>query len=179
MYKLKFTRLQNEIFRLLCIKVGSKLNQREIATLLKVSPTAVGKALSLLEKECLVKVERSKTMNLSYILLNRDNPFAVSLKRVENLKMLYESGIVEYFGDTFPGCVIIMFGSYSRGEDTVKSDIDIAVLGSKRKDTELAKFGKMLERPVVLNFYDDIKGLDKNLRSNIMNGITLVGVVEI
>ena len=40
----------------------------------------------------------------------------------------------------FPGCAIILFGSYSRGEDILgledlgnMSDIDIAVIGNKRK----------------------------------------------
>ena len=76
-YKLKFTRFQNTIFRLLCIHAGESLNQREIAKLLGFSPTAVAKALPLLEKEGLVCVERSKTMNLTFIKLNRDSQKAL------------------------------------------------------------------------------------------------------
>ena len=179
MYKLKFTRLQNEILRLLCIKAGIRLNQREIARLLRVSATAIGKALNALKKDDLIKVEKSKTMNLSAIQLNRDNIMAMAFKRIENLKMLYESGMVWYLEDSFPSCVIILFGSYSYGEDTIKSDIDIAIIGSKKKDIDLTRFYKMLERPVVLNFYDDLKEINKNLRSNIISGIVLAGVVEI
>ena len=74
---------------------------------------------------------------------------------------------------------VILFGSYSYGEDTIKSDIDIAIIGSKKKDIDLTRFYKMLERPVVLNFYDDLKEINKNLRSNIISGIVLAGVVEI
>ena len=53
-YKLKFTRLQNEILRFLFIKSGESFNQRSIALSLGVSPTAVSNALELLEKENLV-----------------------------------------------------------------------------------------------------------------------------
>ena len=44
-YKLKFTRLQNEIFRLFCINAGKILNKREISLILKVSPTAVANSI--------------------------------------------------------------------------------------------------------------------------------------
>ena len=47
MYKLKWTRLQSEILRLLCIKSGQILNLRGIANCLKVSPTAVAKLPAL------------------------------------------------------------------------------------------------------------------------------------
>ena len=58
MYKLKFTKLQLEIFRLLCVKAGERLNQRQIARLLKVSPTAIAKAIPKLEKESLLIKEK-------------------------------------------------------------------------------------------------------------------------
>jgi predicted nucleotidyltransferase len=176
-YKLKFTKLQNEIFRLLCIKAGSSLNQRGISRLLRVSPTAVSKSLPALEKEGLAKIERSKTMNLSSVGFNRDNPRAIALKRTENLRLVYESGLADFLEEKFPGCAVILFGSYSLGEDTEKSDIDIAVIGSKRKEVDLTEFEKLLERSINIQFYEDIDKINKNLKSNILNGITLSGAV--
>ena len=172
-YKLKFTRLQNEIFRLLCIKTGRKLNQRIIANFLKVSPTAVAKALKGLEKEQLIKIEKSKTMNLNLIELNRDNPKAIAMKRVENLKLIYESGLADFLESKFPGCTIIIFGSYSLGEDIISSDIDLAIIGSKKKDINLTKFEMLLERTILINFFENLRKINKNLRENIINGITL------
>lgn len=171
MYKLKFTKLQNEIVRLLCIKTGISLNQREIARILKVSPTAVAKAIKLLEKEDLIKVEKSKTMNLTSIQLNREK--AIALKRIENLKQIYESGLAEFLNEKFPGSTIVLFGSYSLGEDTTKSDIDIAVIGSKEKEINLTNYDKLLERTIFLHFYDELRKINGNLRENIINGITL------
>jgi len=60
MYKVKWTRLQSEIFRYLCIKSGQSFNLRGLARPLKVSPTAVSKALNDLEKEKLIKVKNQK-----------------------------------------------------------------------------------------------------------------------
>lgn len=178
-YKLKFTKLQNEIFRLLCIKAGASLNQRRIAKLLKVSPTAVAKALPLLSKEGLVLLKKSKEMNLTSIQLNRDESKIIKFKMTENLKLLFESKLTEFLEEKFPGSAIILFGSYSKGEDTIKSDIDIAIIGSKEKKLDLIKFDKLLERTVYLHFYSSLKEIKKELKENILNGITLVGGVEL
>jgi len=184
MYKIKWTRLQAEIFRLLCVKAGQTLNLRGIAKSLKVSPTAVSNALIELEKEGLIRVKKSKTMNLLSIEFNRDNPKAIELKRVENLKMIYESGLSGFLFNEFPGCTIILFGSYSRGEDIAestenRSDIDIAIIGTKGKKVDLTRFDIMLERTVSINFYESWKGIHKHLNENILNGILLSGGIEL
>jgi DNA-binding MarR family transcriptional regulator len=184
-HKLKWTYLQSEIFRLLCMKAGQDLNIRGIARLLKVSPTAVSKSVKKLEKTGLIAVKKRETNQLS-IKLNRDNPKAVDLKRVENLKAIYESGLADYLSEAFPGCTIILFGSYSFGEDVWintehghKSDIDIAVIGSKEREVDLIKFEKLLERPITINFYTSFKNIHEYLKNNILSGILLNGRVEL
>lgn len=185
MYKVKWTRLQARIFRFLSVKAGQSLNLRGVARPLKVSPTAVSNALAGLEKEGLIKVKKSKTMNLLSIEFNRDNPKAVEMKRVENLKMIYESELSRFLFDEFPGCTIILFGSYSRGEDTWvetgenRSDVDIAIIGTKGKKVDLTIFDKMLERTVIINFYGSWKDIHKHLKNNILNGILLSGGIEL
>jgi len=178
-YKLKFTRLQIEIFKLLCIKAGEKLNKRQISKLLKVSPTAIAKSLPLLEKEELIKIIKNKGINLTSIELNRDNQKTMLLKRVENLRFIYESGLLEYLEDGFTGGTIILFGSYSRGDDTTTSDIDIAVVGRKEKEVNLTKYEKDLQREIRINFYSSFKEIHKHLKENIFNGIVLVGGISL
>lgn len=177
MYKLKFTRLQNGILRYLMIKSGMSFNLRGLARALNVSLTAVSKALKGLEE--LVTVEKDPDSQRLSIELNKKNPKVFSLKRIENMKLIEESGIVDYLSEQFPGATIIIFGSYSTGEDSVNSDIDIAIIGSKGKEIELTKFDKLLERSVMLHFYDSLNKINKNLRANILNGITLEGAVEL
>lgn len=178
-YKLKFTKLQNEIFRLLCIRTGNALNHRQISKALGVSPTAVGKSLKLLEKEGLVISEKDGNVRLISVQLNRDNPRAIEFKRVENLRMLYESGIPDYLAERFPGCPIVLFGSYSSGHDRVGSDIDIAIFGTRGKQIDAEKFEKLLERRVSVHFYNDARGIGKNMKDSIANGITLCGAMEL
>ena len=141
-YKLKLTNLQQEILRLLFIKAGVPLNQRQIANLLEVSPPAVMKALPGLEKESLIKISQDKETKRWSIELNRDNRKVMQLKRADNLRLVYETGLSDFLEKEFAGAAIILFGSYSRGEDIINSDIDIAVIGRKAKQANLEKYEK-------------------------------------
>lgn len=178
-YKLKFTKLQAEIFRFLCENVGNEINQNFIAKELNVSSTAVAKSLKYLEKNEIALIKRNKLMNLHLIQLNRENPRAVQLKRVENLKALYESGVLEKLEEDFPGTTIILFGSYSKGEDTIKSDIDIAIIGTKDRIIDLSKYDKFLKKEIIINFYLSFKDIHKNLKESLFNGILLSGGIEL
>ena len=185
MYKLKWTRLQGEIFRLLCIKAGLKLSLREIARFLHVSPTAVSNALMLLVTEEVITINKNKTIKLLSIELNRDSSKVIAMKRIENLRLIFESGLSDFLLNEFPGCTSILFGSYSRGSDIMtesgenNSDIDIAIIGAKEKKVNLREFSKLLERQININFYDSWKNIHRNLKDNILNGILLQGGVEL
>lgn len=176
-YEPKFTQLQQLIFRLLCVKNGSYLNKRNIAKLLNFSPTAVAKALPLLEKENYIISEKNSIGIL--ITLNNQDQKTIELKRVENLKIIYETRLNEHLEEKFPGSTIILFGSYSRGEDTTSSDIDIAIIGSKPKEINLKAYEKELERTINLQFYPRFNTIHKNLQENICNGIILAGGINL
>ena len=176
-YKLKWTRLQTDIFSLLCLKAGEKLSQREIAKLLKVSPTAVANSLKELKEFNFIKVEKTKTIN--FVSFNRENPRAVELKRVENLKKIYLSGLSDYLEKELAGGSIILFGSYSMGEDTNSSDIDIAVIERKDKILHLEEYEKNLNRKINVNFYSSWKNIHEHLKNNILKGILLHGNIEL
>lgn len=184
MYKVKWTRLQADIFRLLCIRTSQSLSLRGMARMLKVSPTAVSNALALLEKEGLIISRKATEINMLSIEFNRDSQKAIGMKRAENLRLLYESGLHQFLFDKFPGSTIVLFGSYSRGEDTwpasgTRSDIDIAIIGSKKKDIDLSNLEKILERTISLNFYESWNSIHRQLRNNILRGIVLKGDVDI
>jgi len=176
-YKLNFTILELEIFSFLSIKAGEQLSQRDIAKALKVSPTAVANAVKNLIGKNLIKLQKTKTIN--FISFNRDNPKAIELKRVENLKQLYLSELPDFLEEKLAGTTIILFGSYSRGEDTNTSDIDIAVIGRKDKVIDLKVFEKILNRQININFYDTWKNIHKHLKNNILNGIIITGSVDL
>ncbi len=176
-YKLKWTSLQQKIFALLCLRAGESLSQREISKILKVSPTAVANSLEKLRDENLVKIEKTKTIN--FVSFNRDEKRAIELKRVENLKNIYLSGLSDYLEIELAGGTVILFGSYSRGDDTNTSDMDIAVIGRKDKMLNLEKFESILNRKINVNFYHSWGKIHKHLKNNLLNGILLHGSVEL
>lgn len=178
-YELNLTNLQQRILRLLFVKSGLQLNALMIAKALEVSQPAVSKALPFLEKEEFIKLKKDKESGRFSIELNRDNHKIMQLKRADNLKLIYESGLADFLEKEFAGASIILFGSYSKGEDTNTSDIDFAVIGRKDKMIELEKYEKILNRKININFYDSWKNIHKHLKNNILNGILLCGSVEL
>lgn len=180
-YELKLTNLQQRILRLLFVKmgIGIKLNALGLARNLSVSQPAISKSLPLMIKENLIKVEKDKDSGRLSIEANRDNPKILQLKRVDNLKLIYESGLADYLEKEFAGGTIILFGSYSRGDDIFNSDIDIVIIGRKDKLVNLGKFEEVLEKEIRINFYNSFKDIHKNLKNNILNGIIISGGVEL
>ncbi len=96
-------------------------------------------------------------------------------KMLDNLSQILDSGLVEELEELYPGCAIILFGSYARGEDTIDSDIDIAVITPKQKNLELTHFEQILEREIRVQTYPSFEGLSEEMKKIIMNGIVLGG----
>ncbi len=178
-YKLKLTVLQQEILRVLFINVGKPLNQRRLSKIIGVSQPAIGKALPELEKFSFIKLEQDRESKRWSIELDKSNHGVIQSKRVDNLKQVYESGLMDFLEKEFAGGVVVLFGSYSRGEDVINSDIDIAIIGRKEKMVRLEKYEKILCREINLNFYSSFGKIHKNLKENIFNGIVLVGGIEL
>lgn len=178
-FKLELTSLQQKILRYLFINAGKKLNQRNISKGVGASPTAVMKALPKLHEMELIKMKQDRESKRWDIELNRDNLDVIHLKRVDNLLQIYEYGLIEFLERNLAGATIILFGSYSRGEDIFNSDIDIAIIGRNRKTIEISEFEKQLSREININFYNSFKSINKHLRNNILNGIILSGRVEL
>ena len=178
-YKLRLTNLQQEILRLLFVKAGISLNQRQLANYLQVTQPAVMKALPNLEKQGLIKKQQDKETKRWAIELNRSNYKVMQLKRVDNLKLIYESGLADFLEREFAGATIILFGSYSRGEDIANSDIDFAVIGRKDKLINLTNYETILERKININFYESFKTIHKHLKENLCSGIIIIGGVEL
>ncbi|MBI2629531.1 nucleotidyltransferase domain-containing protein [Candidatus Pacearchaeota archaeon] len=173
---MKNTDTKEKIQELLFDFPTRRFHVREISRILKISPPSISGSLKQLEKENMITIDKKF---LYEVKANLDNSNFKNFKRVSNLKRMYLSGLIEYLYDKFPLSTIILFGSYSRGEDIERSDIDIAIIGYKEKNLELESFEKLLERKININFYPDLKSIETNLKSSILNGITLKGVVQL
>lgn len=130
-----------------------------------------------LKKEVLGKIWR--------IFCNQSHVYNYSRKISYNLMMIYESGIIEEIHNLIQNSrTIILFGSYRKGDDTEKSDIDIAVEILGNEDIKLHQlgvirvFGYRNNVTVNLHIFSRNK-IDLNLFTNIANGIALEGFLEV
>jgi predicted nucleotidyltransferase len=100
----------------------------------------------------------------------RENPEFIFNKKISNLIMLKESGLLEALKEHYPKS-IILFGSYDKGEDIESSDIDIFI-NSKKFNLSLDKFEKYLSRHIHLLFREETS---KSLMESINQGAILFG----
>lgn len=153
---------------------------RKISKILKKSPTTISKYLRNFEKQGILKSKRK--LNHLLFKANLENEKFKILKLNYNLKSLYESKIINYLVEEFnyPEA-IILFGSFSKAENTQKSDIDILVISPLKKDVELNKFEKKLNSEVQLFVYSKktLKKINKELMNKFVNGIVVYGFWEV
>ena len=155
----------------------------EISNSLNISKTTANKVIKELKNEGFLSIEvLGKIWRISS---NRYHFYNFSRKISYNLMMLYNSGIIEEIKKSVGNPrAIILFGSYRKGDDNEKSDIDIAVEVLGNKEPRIIEFGvidKFLYRKnVVINLHIFSRNkVDLNLFSNIANGIILDGFLEV
>ncbi len=147
------------------------LHIRKIARIINLSPAAVSNYLKELESRDLIKKHREE-ITTEY-KANKESEEFKWRKRINNLKNLYESGLIDYLSKKCAlDASIILFGSYSRGEDVENSDIDLAIVGTCNAD--IHKYEKILKREINILEINPARVSDE-LKSNIRNGIVIWG----
>lgn len=149
---------------------------REIARLLKISPPMVSINIRTLLREGYIVDVRTGITN--EVRANINNDGFLEKKRVFNLESLYKCGLVGHLNKEYGLSPIAVFGSYSRGEDTEKSDIDIAIITEKHKSLNLDNYEKTLKRRITVHEVD-LKKVSKEFKNNLGNGIVLKGYLEL
>ena len=144
---------------------------KEISKRITLAPTSVRNHLAELLKQNLILKKKSKPFD--GFAANRENDDFIFYKRAYNLYSLKE--LSDFLVQSYYPKLIVLFGSYSKGEDIESSDIDIFILTKTKKDIELGIFEKKLKRKINLMMLDDFDKLDENIKKKIWNGITLYG----
>jgi len=148
---------------------------RELSRELGLSMPTVLSTVRRLKKDGLVIVKRSRP--LAQISANTDLLLFARLKRIYNLESLYLSGLVDFLYKEYRRPrAIICFGSYSRGDDTEKSDVDIAIITDLPKELDLSKFEKRLGRNISIHIIN-LKRISTEFKANLCNGIALEGAL--
>lgn len=152
---------------------------KEISRELDIAHTSVKRILNELLKNNLIKEEifQRGRRSFPYYQASFNNDYYKLLKKLNNLKQLEKVGLIKYLQDKLMPHTIVLFGSYSRGEDLEESDIDLFIQTNK-ETIELKEFEKKLNRKIELHFKKDFQKYPQELKNNIMNGITLRGFLN-
>lgn len=144
---------------------------KEISKKIKLAPTSVRNYIKSLLAKKLIKKKRAKPFD--GFVANRENEDFIFYKKIYNLYSLKD--LNNFLIKNLWPKLIVLFGSYSRGEDVEKSDIDILIVSKVRKELNLEKFEKKLKRKINLLIVDKLEKLDENIIKKIYNGIVLYG----
>lgn len=152
---------------------SKEFHLRKLSRLLKLSMPTIISTTNVLSKEKLITKIKGKV--LTKVAANRENIDFVRYKRLYNLEKIYTSGIINYLSNVYNHPKnIILFGSFSRGDDVEGSDIDIAIITKKKLSLNLLKYEKILEKGI--NIHEiDLDGVSKEFKANLANGIVLEG----
>ncbi len=150
---------------------------KEISAKAGLAHTSAKKHLSELKKMPIITETAEKRGKRNFPVYRAD----LESKPYKNAKKLFNlseiTRITSFLKDSLAPKSIILFGSYSRGEDIEDSDVDI-FLECKKADVDMKNFEKALKRRIQLHFNPSFKDYPRELRNNIINGILLSGYLE-
>ncbi len=151
-----------------------EINVREYSRLVEISPPSASIFLKNLEFQGLLKSKLERRNLLFQInsesILMRDLSRIYWNQKLQELVSFLEKG-------TFCSS-IVLFGSLSKLEVTKESDIDIAIFGVRQKDLDLSILEKKLGRKIQLFFFESLEKVNKQLKTNIINGYLLRGYLS-
>ena len=155
-----------------------KMRVRQIERELKLSLPSVIRYCDELYNEGILKKE--KISNVVLFSADRTSKHFLLEKKLYNIKNIYKSGLIDYLINELSNPIIIVFGSYSKGEDIENSDIDLYIETPSKREIKVEKFEKNLKRNIQFFVHSDIKQINNpNLMNNILNGVILNGFLEV
>ena len=156
----------------------SKLRVRQLERELRLPLPSVIRYCGELEKDGILK--KTSFSGVSAYSGDRSSKYYLVEKRLFNTKKIFESGLIDYLAEEYSNPVVVLFGSYSKGEDTEDSDIDLYIETPSKKDIKLNKFEKILKRKIQAFYYPNIRQIsNSHLSNNIINGVVLNNFLEV
>lgn len=148
-----------------------RINVREYAKLMNMSPPTASKVLDSYYSESLLLKERFRNYIMFYA--NKDSKQFTDLSRIYwSIKL---KDIIDVMEKSLAAPTIVLFGSLSKAEAKDDSDIDLAIFTYK-KTLDLSSSEKNLKRKIELFWFASLKDIkNKELANNIINGYILKG----
>ena len=163
-----------KIMELFFLNPKNSYHLRELSRRVDMSVSTVSMAVDELEDMGLLTVEKGAVKEIG---TNR-NQFFKDLKLSYNLESLTKSGLIDKVERGLKPDAIVLFGSYSRGEDDSKSDIDIASINGRKEEIDISGLEKKLKRNINVHKVDLEEAAD-NFVKTLVNGIVLRGYLDI
>jgi len=117
---------------------------RELARRVELSVFSLKSAVDDLVGDGLL-VER-RVGRLRYLRANLDSLFFRCLKVAFNVKKILDCGIVEFLKQGVPAVSsVVLFGSWAKGENDSKSDVDLLVIGQRPVEFDVSAFEARLK----------------------------------
>ncbi len=154
--------------------MNAEFGVREYARERKVSPPTASKILAGLHEKGLLRKREERRLLL--FRANDESEYFRDLRKLFNIWILRESGLLDFLDRFYIKPTIILFGSMAKAENAASSDIDLCIISEKTAKADLAEFEKKLKRPIQIFPVRKLKELrNENLVENVLNGIVLRG----
>ncbi len=148
-----------------------EINVREYAKIKKISPPTASKLLSYYYSEKFLMKRKYK--NLLLFSANNQNKHFIDLSRIYWSERMKE--LIEFIEKRLISLTIILFGSLSKAEVKLDSDIDLAIFAHK-KELNIESFERKFKRKIRIFWFKSVKDIkSKELANNIVNGYVLKG----
>ncbi|MCK5234432.1 MAG: nucleotidyltransferase domain-containing protein [Candidatus Aenigmarchaeota archaeon] len=157
---------------------GAGFQLREIGRATDLAPTSVKKYLEDLLKEDLIIKSKHRIHQYPVYWANRASEKFRSLKKMDMIFNIQNSGLIIYLQEKCMPDTIILFGSASRGEDLKDSDIDLFLLCKETK-LNLEPYEQQLKRKINIFYCNNFGTLSEELKNNIINGVVLSGYLKV
>ena len=154
---------REKILRIYFENPGKEFTVREASSLTKIPKSTVHKIL----------IEIKKGIYFS------DELYFKNLKTNYYTNQLFSSGLIRFLIDNLNPSLIILFGSFRKGESDKDSDMDVFVESQIKKEIDLKKFEKKIGHKIDLFVETSLEKLNSNLFNNVVNGIKLYGSFKI
>ena len=169
--------IEDRLLRQFFYEPMNQFGVRELSRQTHFDTKTVMKHLRELVKRKLIlkKIQKGKFPNYEANRLSRNYKI---IKSNVLMNEIAQTGLFDFLEQELKPKAIVVFGSVQKGTYLKNSDVDI-FMQCKEKKIDLSKFEKKLGRDIQIIFEEDLNKLTEGLRSNIINGNTVSGALQL
>jgi len=147
---------------------------REYSRIIGVSPPTASVLLKGFEKQGFLK-SRLDRGNLLFSI----NSESLVLRNISCIYWQNKlANVLDFIEEDSFSFGVVLFGSLSKLETKLDSDIDLVVFSKHKKELDFSRFEKKLKRKIQVFYFESFDKVSENLVSSVLNGFVLRGKIE-